>query len=529
MSIEQPKSNKGFVALSYMWPSETDSERAQLQKHNVELWEKPGGLRNISMPPLISDAMALCQKLGETYIWIDRFCIVQDDAASKHDQVSGMHQIFRSASFTLVVALNGRNLPGLPGFIHRPRGSTINKPRIKYDWETLVVERGLELVNYSTWNTRGWTFQERLLSPLRIYITEHEVQYECYVGYASEIFTHNAPYKTSKRSLSHPLTKRPVSQLPGFCASDAYSGVANFHITEKTSIHDYMRLVRDYTRRNLSYSSDILNAFAGVEGRLKDVWGSPFHFGLPDKYLHIALMWRPNDTSTLRMSDMSIPSWSWASVTNGTNYDWPWWYEKATRVVSLVSFYYQSHENGLRKLDVQEWWVEYDEPKNTRFGRRVSLVTSNTNRLWKECPENPWPTIEQQQLNPDACQIAANLPGCLVFNTTVTRLDVGQWLLGDMYDVSNEFREIIRNSDDRILDMIAISDTFHSYHETQGQWRMPDERITANDDFRGWQLRVMLVERDVSQPYVARRLAVGHVGTRCWEGYTTRWETIVLR
>ncbi|CAG1989807.1 unnamed protein product [Fusarium graminearum] len=84
MSIEQPKSNKGFVALSYMWPSETDSERAQLQKHN----KKPGDLRNISMPPLISDAMSLCQKLGETYIWIDRFCIVQDDAASKHGQVS---------------------------------------------------------------------------------------------------------------------------------------------------------------------------------------------------------------------------------------------------------------------------------------------------------------------------------------------------------------------------------------------------------------------------------------------------------
>ncbi|EYB29313.1 hypothetical protein FG05_12095 [Fusarium graminearum] len=241
MSIEQPKSNKGFVALSYMWPSETDSERVQLQKHNVELWKKPGDLRNISMPPLISDAMSLCQKLGETYIWIDRFCIVQDDAASKHGQVSG--------------------------FIHRPRGSTINKLRIEHDWKTLVVERGLESVNYSIWNTRGWTFQERLLSSRCIYITEHEVQYECYVGYASEIFTHNAPYKTSRRSLSHPLTKRPVSQLPGFCASR----VANFHITEKTSIYDYMRLVRDYTRRNLSYSSDILNAFAGVERRLKDV------------------------------------------------------------------------------------------------------------------------------------------------------------------------------------------------------------------------------------------------------------------
>ncbi|CAF3511390.1 unnamed protein product [Fusarium graminearum] len=525
MSIEQAKSNKGFVALSYMWPSETDSERVQLQKHNVELWKKPGDLRNISMPPLISDAMSLCQKLGETYIWIDRFCIVQDDAASKHDQVSGMHQIFRSASFTLVVALDDRNPPGLPGFIHRPRGSIINKPRVKYHVETLVVKRGLELVNDSTWNTRGWTFQERLLSPRRIYITEHEVQYECYVGYASEIFTHNAPYKTSRRSLSHPLTKRPVSQLPGFCASR----VANFHITEKTSIHDYMRLVRDYTRRNLSYSSDILNAFAGVEGRLKDVWGSPFHFGLPEKYLHIALMWRPNDTSTLRMSDMLIPSWSWASVTNGINYDWLLGGKKATRVGSLVSFYYQSHENGLQKLDVQEWWVmKYALSEDTRFRKQVSLVQSNTNRLWEECPENPWQALERQQLHPDACQIAANLPGCLVFNTTVTRLDVDQLLLGDIHDVPDEFREIMLNSDDRILDLIAVSDTFRSYHETQGQWLRPDERITASDDFRRWQLLVMLVARDVSQPYVARRLAVGYVNTRCWEGYTTRWETIVL-
>ncbi|KAF5240797.1 hypothetical protein FAUST_4178 [Fusarium austroamericanum] len=527
MSIEQPKSNKGFVALSYMWPSETDSERAQLQKHNVELWEKPDDLRNIPMPPLISDDMSLCQRLGETYIWIDRFCIVQDDAASKHDQVSGMHQIFRSASFTLVVALDDRNPPGLPGFIHRPRGSTINKPRVKYDVETLVVKRGLELVNDSTWNTRGWTFQERLLSPRRIYITEHEVQYECYLGYASEIFTHIIPYKTSTRSLSYLLKKRPVSQLPGFYASDEYSGATEFHITERTSIHDYMRLVRDYTRRNLSYSSDILNAFAGVEGRLKNLWGSPFHFGLPEKYLHIALMWRPNYKSTLRMSGMSIPSWSWASVTNGTNYDWLSGSNMAPRVVSLVSFYYQTHENGLRKLDVQEWWVKYDQP-NTQHQRELPLVKSKTNRLWKECPENPWQTFEQQHLSPDACQIAANLPGCLVFNTAVTRLDVGQWLLGDFYDLPDEFSEILRNSDDRILDMMVISDTFSSCYESKGLWRGPDERITASDDFRRWQLRVMLIERYVSQPYVARRLAVGHVGTRCWEGYTTRWETIVL-
>uniref|UniRef100_A0A4E9EJS5 Uncharacterized protein n=1 Tax=Gibberella zeae TaxID=5518 RepID=A0A4E9EJS5_GIBZA len=158
--------------------------------------------------------------------------------------------------------------------------------------------------------------------------------------------------------------------------------------------------------------------------------------------------------------------------------------------------------------------MKYALSEDTRFRKQVSLVQSNTNRLWEECPENPWQALERQQLHPDACQIAANLPGCLVFNTTVTRLDVDQLLLGNIYDVPDEFREIMLNSDDRILDLIA--------------WLRPDERITASDDFRRCQLLVMLVARDVSQPYVARRLAVGYVNTRCCEGYTTRWETIVL-
>lgn len=117
MNVEVATSALTYVALSYRWPPEKDSERVQLEKSNREKLEKPGGLAKIGLPPIITDTMLLCKQLGENHLWIDRFCIIQDDPDSKHGQIRGMDRIYRCANFTIMAALGSMGTSG-------PRRST---------------------------------------------------------------------------------------------------------------------------------------------------------------------------------------------------------------------------------------------------------------------------------------------------------------------------------------------------------------------------------------------------------------------
>jgi hypothetical protein len=91
-----------YVALSYVWgrrEASTCATTATLQE-----LQKPEGLyrRNTSLPRTITDAVHLVDSLGERYLWIDRLCIVQDEEATKQQQLSSVGEIYAGAFFTLV-------------------------------------------------------------------------------------------------------------------------------------------------------------------------------------------------------------------------------------------------------------------------------------------------------------------------------------------------------------------------------------------------------------------------------------------
>ncbi|KAK1716027.1 uncharacterized protein BDZ83DRAFT_536031, partial [Colletotrichum acutatum] len=54
------------------------------------------------LPPVIQDAMRATIKLGFRYIWIDRYCIWQDDGIHKMSQVERMDQIYGDAELSII-------------------------------------------------------------------------------------------------------------------------------------------------------------------------------------------------------------------------------------------------------------------------------------------------------------------------------------------------------------------------------------------------------------------------------------------
>lgn len=72
-----------------------------------------------------------------------------------------------------------------------------------------------------------------------------------------------------------------------------------------------------YSKRKLSYETDILQAFTGITSALQKITGSRFVTGLPDLSFLRSLLWMPSQTPVRRRSaghprsEDYFPSWSW--------------------------------------------------------------------------------------------------------------------------------------------------------------------------------------------------------------------------
>jgi hypothetical protein len=588
MNVVDPSSRVRYAALSYMWPAGGLDDITQLEKANVSSLEARGGLLMVSLPAIISDAISLCRDLGERFLWCDRLCIVQDDPDSKHGQIERMDEIYNSAEFAIIAALNHRSDMGLPGYTDRRSAIALaSLPRV-FDVETRGIRRtwdnDMKLVNESLWNKRGWTFQERVLSPRRLYITESQVIFECQSGRAIEDVTHYLPPRVNEHGIQVNLPyddpnpgRKEDENLRGFSPPPSSSGHRDkYCISDSTSLMDYFDWVEDHTSRQLSFETDILNAFAGVGNALSRSLSTGMIYGLPEKYISQALLWICKTSFRRRISAPNIPSWSWASWKDGSSYYGPKKDgQEVAKAITLVYYYFQDFGRGLRKLEAQERWVADevtieevammnevpDLPKTQKY-LSTALATNNT---WSGCPHNPREVVSHRKLNQNACALAATMPGALVFNTTVASLTLERHDVEEVFDGSGfeAFVHICLPDGERIGRLNVRPETwFQAYPETDIAYNfivisgglldsrvreqaymatlspefrrvwfaMPAEVIRKRTDLDFWELNVMLVEKDNSRPdaYVAKRIATGSVWACRWKDCNSRWETVVL-
>ncbi|KAK8039857.1 hypothetical protein PG993_008268 [Apiospora rasikravindrae] len=349
LSIHQPAGAVRFVALSYMWKG-GGKEEFQLLKTLVDTLKVPGSLASVPLPGILTDAMALCKDLNESYLWVDRLCIIQDDPASKMRQIQAMDAIYRSATFTIAAALNENDGVGLPGYKNVPRYPTSSTARPVH--EAAVTDRGFypnssdRIVSSSRWNTRGWTFQERLLSRRTIFVTEHEVRFECPETRGSEPETWSLedmellPHVNLRillrckpdevdDLLRRKKEEEAVEWAHGYVSTQVMSAAVDWTRREPPTLVNYCRWVEEYTRRQLTFPSDTLHAFAGAAKIMSGALVSRMLFGLPERCLPQALMWEygaeardGHRSPPIQLDGLSVPSWSWAHRMGPAQYRW---------------------------------------------------------------------------------------------------------------------------------------------------------------------------------------------------------------
>lgn len=270
-----------YATLSYVWGSTTD-ENALATKSTIKMLEEEGYLFKTPIPETIKDSIRACIELKIRYLWIDRLCIVQDDTtAVKASQINAMGDIY-SHSYLTLVDLEGVTMDhGLPGVSQARVSHTIYKA---CGLSMRAIEDSFPtLFRKSKWESRGWTFQEAMLSTRMLFFTDTGVLFEC----------------------------SQASQEDRFALSTSNQ----LQFTPATAYED---LVFELSSRSFTINSDVLRAFSGI---MHWKYGTEHYFGLPYCEFVRGMFWHPrqipaHELPVARRTENGdiFPTWSWSSV-----------------------------------------------------------------------------------------------------------------------------------------------------------------------------------------------------------------------
>jgi hypothetical protein len=115
--------------------------------------------------------MIVVRNLGKRYLWVDKYCIDQQDHNAKDLQIQNMDRIYEGA-FATIVASAGHNAEfGLPGAGPTPRKA--QPSTVTRNQKLLSTLPSLShALKESAWITRGWPYQEAVLSRRCLFFTE---------------------------------------------------------------------------------------------------------------------------------------------------------------------------------------------------------------------------------------------------------------------------------------------------------------------------------------------------------------------
>lgn len=305
-----------YTALSYVWGTVPSFE---LTKANFAAACQKGSISKLKreIPQVIRDALYLTKRIGLKYLWVDQLCIIQDDPEQKHAQICAMGKIYGEALLTIIALSSGDARDGLPR-IRRKASQTMVSTVSGADFTAVRLLKATlaETILNHRYETRGWTFQERILSSRCVLFTKEQMYFQCQLAAMSE----DDPLGLTSEEdhfeeLLNPLRLTGLTLTPEQRHSSRKSLES---LSSRKILTMYQKLVLTYTGRKLMDSSDILNAFAGVTEVLEKGYNMKLHSGLPLSTWDQTIFWialrRPfrREAAKNPGPPQYFPTWSWA-------------------------------------------------------------------------------------------------------------------------------------------------------------------------------------------------------------------------
>ena len=514
-----------YAALSYVWGK---APMLMLLQENKSRLYQPGALSqdDLATPRTIRDAINVTSQLGIRYLWVDALCIMQDDKLEKGKVIGDMDLIYNRAALTIVAASGSHadaGLSGLTGDRETALYEPVSIPGVEE--KKLVVARTTpsQLISRTKWNSRGWTYQERLCSRRMLVFSEEQLLYWCSKASWCEdtvLETDNEHVRYNETPLHRFNLSNDIS-IPFMKQVEESSSVTQFQ--------EYALLVEEYTRRDLSFPGDVVDAFTGALLQFKKIHEtaeSPieFYFGTPLSFLGLALRWQPQlncsphqrraaKWRTQEGVEVSFPSWSWTGWIGNTRFEYPQTMEFMYR--SEIHIFYVELTGKLARIPPldhppQPSWLQH----SGKFLLREQ---------WRSDDGPIEPTIDQVR-----SQNGQNLYGLLVFYSSTC------------------FLPLIERNDGLVPKQNQIKSVTHYFISGDGQgWIEIDpawisshpapkyEFVVLSRSLNSdWEdpgkkdsLTVMLIEWKES---IAYRVGVGSVSESVWVNANPTWTLILL-
>lgn len=353
-----------YIALSYVWGQ---AAILKLNEDNAETFERPGSLTRhmADLPRTVQDAIHVVRSMGERYLWVDRLCIIQD-SHQKEEQIGKMDSIYGAAVLTIVAAYGSDANAGLRGVRTGSRIFNQSAATIWHDLTLVAAAPSPGDITESIWATRGWTYQEQLLSQrLLVFTTEGQAVWQCASSHLLE--------DTSSIIKAHPV--RRLRQLRDSFRFNERQPVPNptlspLPLQRPDAITEYMAVVQGYTKRRFTFEDDVLAAFQGFGSILQRYLNSRFLAGLPEAYLDQALLWIPSTLQKRREGNETyLPSWSWVGWSGDAHYQ-ELDSSNTERIVPVIKWYYTEDSQIAKPINLIG--IGIDE---SRFGKEKSSNT----------------------------------------------------------------------------------------------------------------------------------------------------------
>jgi hypothetical protein len=191
----------------------------------------------------------------------------------------------------------------------------------------------------STWFTRGWTYQEAILSKRRLFFTEEQVYFECdNMSCYGSLYMPLLEFHTKTNARFQPFLWPSL-----FAGRHSGAHFKSTGLSPQEEIKRFEQHIRLYSSPKLTFDSDILNAFGGITRRFytnlseysrkstrSSIYGLQVSVESRDDIIHSSLIslmpWRhPWKNSQGQISSPrrreKLPSWSWVGWEGEVFYD----------------------------------------------------------------------------------------------------------------------------------------------------------------------------------------------------------------
>ncbi|KAK0613689.1 heterokaryon incompatibility protein-domain-containing protein [Immersiella caudata] len=357
-----------YAALSYVWGQ---AKRLLLTTETLQQLSTPGALSpdKEEVPRTFKDALRVAEQLEVAFVWIDALCVMQDNEEQLVQHMDVMDSIYGSATLTIVSDAASAD-SGIPG-ISLPRGppqAILNHGSRSY----ISAKRtfGKSLTSDSCWESRAWCLQEKVFSLL--VFTGHQAFYHC----AATTWFEDTIMEPREKNR---ITTITIAERSNHGRKDRGSAQHTaYEAHRKLFERNFLRLLEEYTKRQLSFESDAIRAFSGILSSMESQHG-PAIWGVPEYIFARGISWSQS-RHKMDARRRQFPSWSWAGWrgNDGSTIR----FGNVWSVVSdmwKIDWHYHKFDRQTRKYEltaVQHWYrrfqgvVETQRPRHKRGRQR---------------------------------------------------------------------------------------------------------------------------------------------------------------